>query len=112
VVEETVVQEPIVAATPRWTYKEYNGSIEWKSVLFFAAAWCPSCVAADKGFSAENELAIDADILKVDYDNSSDLKAKYGVTSQHTFVLVDAEGNMIKKMAWGTKSSDLLALFN
>lgn len=109
---EVTVPTPVIAASSKWEYKEYTGTIDTQSVLFFSAAWCPSCVAADKGFSAENELAIDADILKVDYDNSADLKKMYGVTSQHTFVLVDAEGNMIKKMAWGTKSSDLLALFN
>lgn len=108
VIEETV-EIPVVASG---IYKDYNGSIEKESVLFFHASWCPSCVAADKGFSAESELAINADIIKVDYDSESELKKKYGVTSQHTFVLVDADGNMIKKMVSGTKSSDLTDLFN
>lgn len=111
VAEEVVVEEP-VAATSAWAYKNYTGTLEWESVLFFSASWCPSCVAADKNFAAESELAIDADIVKVDYDSNKDLRDKYGVTSQHTFVLVDTDGNMIKKIAGWSKSSDLKALFN
>jgi thiol-disulfide isomerase/thioredoxin len=93
-------------------YKDYTGSITKDSVLFFHAKWCPSCVAADKNFSAENDLAINADVLKVDFDSSKALKEKYGVTSQHTFVRVDAQGQLVKKMTGGSKSSDLQALFN
>jgi hypothetical protein len=33
----------------------------------------------------------------VDYDNSDELKKKYGVTYQHTLVQVDKDGNLIKK---------------
>lgn len=67
-------------------------------VLFFHAAWCPSC----RGLSAdieENKAAIPADlsILKVDYDTETELKKKYGVTSQHTLVQVAADGTRIKK---------------
>ncbi|MEK7564045.1 MAG: hypothetical protein AAB510_00550 [Patescibacteria group bacterium] len=44
-----------------------------------------------------SKIPSDLSILDVDYDNSSDLKKKYGVTYQHTFVQVDKDGNMIKK---------------
>ncbi len=37
--------------------------------------------------------------VKTDYDTERELKKKYGVTYQHTFVQVDAQGNQIKK--WG-----------
>jgi ABC-type uncharacterized transport system YnjBCD substrate-binding protein len=40
-------------------------------------------------------------ILDVDYDNSAELKQKYGVTMQHTLVQVDAKGNMITKWSGG-----------
>jgi hypothetical protein len=43
----------------------------------------------------------------VDYDNSTALKQKYGVTMQHTLVQVDAKGNLIAK--W-TGSPTLSAL--
>ena len=67
-------------------------------VLFFRASWCPTCRALDKDIK-ENLGAIPTDlkILDVDYDNSQELKQKYGVTTQHTLVQVDKDGNMISK---------------
>jgi len=67
-------------------------------VLFFKASWCPSCRAADTNIKS-NLSAIPAGlhILEVDYDNSTEMKKKYGVTYQHTFVQVDKDGNLIKK---------------
>jgi thiol-disulfide isomerase/thioredoxin len=67
-------------------------------VLFFKASWCPSCVAVDKDIKANlNAIPESLTILEVDYDTSTELKKKYGVTTQHTFVQVDAQGNLIKK---------------
>ena len=112
IVEEASIEPTVVAASTKGTYKEYTGLPGEEVVLFFSASWCPSCVAADRKLSAETELSISTDVLKVDYDSNKDLRDKYGVTSQHTFVRIDAEGNLIKKMAgWGS-SSDLQALFN
>jgi len=67
-------------------------------VLFFRASWCPFCKVVDADIKA-NLKAIPSSltILDVDYDNSADLKKKYGVTTQHTFVQVDAKGTLIKK---------------
>lgn len=66
-------------------------------VLFFHAAWCPICRAADAELAAwYNDQRPTIDTYKVDYDARADLKAQYGVTSQHTFVLVDGEGNAIQ----------------
>lgn len=65
-------------------------------VLFFHAPWCPTCKEANKNFEATS--APDGlTLLKVDYDSSNDLKKKYGVTYQHTFVQVDKDGNLLKK---------------
>jgi thiol-disulfide isomerase/thioredoxin len=77
-----------------------------KTVLFFHASWCPSCRAADSGINAD-KIPEGLSILKVDYDNSTDLKKKYEVLSQHTFVQVDKNGNMLGKWAGGTKVSDI-----
>ena len=79
-------------------------------VLFFKASWCPSCRAADADIK-KNMLNIPANltILEVDYDKSSDLKKKYGVTSQHTFVQVDKDGNMIKKWSGGNTLNSVVA---
>jgi len=77
-------------------------------VLFFRASWCPTCRALDADIKS-NAANIPAGltILDVNYDNSSALKRKYGVTYQHTLVQVDAEGNLIKK--W-TNSPTLSAI--
>lgn len=67
-------------------------------VLFFRASWCPTCRAVDADIKANlKDIPANLTILDVNYDSSSALKQKYGVTYQHTFVQVDAEGNQIKK---------------
>lgn len=79
-------------------------------VLFFRASWCPSCRTLDKDIN-ENLSSIPADlkILNVDYDNSSELKQKYGVTTQHTLVQVDKDGNMISKWSGSPTLSSLIS---
>jgi len=67
-------------------------------VLNFSAAWCPTCRALEANINANlANIPSNLTILKVDYDNSTDLKKKYGVTYQHTLVQVDKDGNLIKK---------------
>lgn len=86
------------------SYGAYSENMFGKTdntVVFFHAAWCPSCRAADSAISVA-EVPTWLTILKADYDNSADLKKKYGVVAQHTFVQVDAEGNMVKKWLGGT----------
>ncbi len=85
------------------TYEDYTASkLAWakdgKVILFFKASWCPTCQAVDKDILAHlGNIPSKTYILKVDYDTSAELKKKYGVTYQHTFVQVDANGTMIKK---------------
>lgn len=79
-------------------------------VLFFRASWCPTCRALDvdiKDHSAD--IPKDLAILDVDYDNSTALKQKYGVTYQHTLVQVDARGNQIAKWSGSPTLADLVA---
>ncbi len=67
-------------------------------VLFFRAGWCPTCRAVDADIKANLEkIPSNLTILDVNYDDSTALKKKYGVTYQHTFVQVDKDGNLIKK---------------
>ena len=71
-----------------------NGDV----VLFFRASWCPTCRALDADIKANaNNIPEGVHILDVDYDNSTALKQKYGVTYQHTLVQVDKDGNQIAK---------------
>lgn len=78
-------------------------------VLFFRASWCPTCRALDPDIKANlGKIPSSLSILDVDYDNSTALKQKYGVTYQHTFVQVDKDGNMIKKWSGSSTLSALI----
>ena len=92
-------------------YTEY--SPEWvenaqgKIVLFFHADWCPACEAID-GKVKNAEIPNGVTILKVNYDNETELKKKYGVTTQTTFVQIDSEWNKIKKWFWARSLDDII----
>ncbi len=73
-------------------YGEYGddgvGEYE-KVILFFTAPWCPSCVEAEKNIEIDKkDIPTDVAIVKVDFDNDVELREKYGINKQHTFVLV------------------------
>ena len=66
------------------------------TILFFHAPWCPQC----RDFEADiltSTIPNGVQILKVDFDSSTELKAKHGVTLQTTFVSVNPDGSQIKK---------------
>ncbi len=80
----------------------YEAAQTQKRVLFFHAAWCPTCKVANAEFEANlDKIPSNVVLLKTDYDSQASLKTKYGITYQHTFVLVDADGNALKKWAGG-----------
>lgn len=80
----------------------YNQAAGKKRVLFFHASWCPTCKEANEEFE-KNASAIPENVVvyKTDYDTNPELKKKYGVTYQHTFVQVDEKGNAVKKWNGG-----------
>ncbi len=74
---------------------------EAQTVLFFYASWCPTCRKAREEFiSRQNEFK-KINLILVDYDNSSDLQKKYGVTYQHTFVQINENGEALAKWNGG-----------
>lgn len=79
---------------------------EGQVVLFFNAKWCPDCQRANSNFQKES-IPDGLTILSVDYDKYTELKKKYGVTYQHTFVQVDASGNQIKKWSGSYTVADV-----
>ena len=79
-------------------------------VLFFRASWCPTCRALDADIKANlSKIPESLAILDVNYNNSTALKQKYGVTYQHTFVQVDKDGNLIKKWSGSPTLSALVS---
>lgn len=94
------------AYAPEKLAKAANGDV----VLFFKASWCPTCRAVDKDIMANiSKIPPGLSILTLDYDTSTELKKKYGVTYQHTFVQVDASGKLIKKWSGSPTLSALVA---
>lgn len=87
-----------------WVYTDYSpealANATWKIVLFFHANWCPTCISIEKDILA-NDVPSDLTILKVDYDTANDLKQRYSVLTQSSFVQVDHDWNMIKRwISW------------
>ena len=73
-----------------------------KRVLFFHAGWCPTCKVANTEFEENiDDIPEDVVVLKTDYDTEKELKEKYGITYQHTFVQIDANGNEVAKWNGG-----------
>lgn len=95
-------------------YAEYTpeamarAQAEGKTVLFFKADWCPTCRAADRDIRDKlDQIPNDVTILQVDFDNERELKQEYGVVGQHTFVVIDSDGNEVNKWIGGGLSEIL-----
>ncbi len=68
------------------------------TVLFFHADWCPACQGIDKALKKmPDQIPAGATIVKVNFDKQTDLRKKYDVTTQTTFVQIDKDGKLIKK---------------
>ena len=94
-----------------WEIVEYSpetlkNSAKKYNILFFHAVWCSSCKAILADF-AKQWAPQDVLILKVDYDKNLELRKKYNVVTQTTFVLVDKDGNLIKRWIPALGISDL-----
>ena len=78
------------------TYQDYTADVLMNGetkVLFFHASWCPECKKANaylQSILPSGEYS--RSVYKVDYDTAKELKAKYNVVYQHTFVVVDGNG--------------------
>ncbi|HMQ01825.1 MAG TPA: thioredoxin family protein [Candidatus Doudnabacteria bacterium] len=73
-----------------------------KVVLFFHAPWCPFCREADSAFSSnEDKIPSGVTVLKIDYDSNSELRKKYGITTQHSFVQINPDSELVTKWIGG-----------
>jgi thioredoxin 1 len=78
-----------------------------KVVLFFHATWCPICREVEESLTTAPVNA-GLTVVKVDFDDASELRERYGVTIQHTFVQVDPEGRQLAKWSTGTTADEIL----
>jgi thioredoxin 1 len=113
VVEETIVVEEILQNLPG-TYEVYSPeklalAKENNVVLFFHAAWCPTCRRLESNLNKTlDDIPTDLNILQVNYDDANDLRKKYSITYQHTLVQVDEKGNQITKWTGGSDLQSIL----
>lgn len=67
-------------------------------VLFFNATWCSTCQETVENLTDDpDSIPAGLTIVSVDYDSADELRQQYGVTTQHTFVQVDADGTELAK---------------
>ncbi|MFW5702920.1 MAG: thioredoxin family protein [Candidatus Dojkabacteria bacterium] len=79
-------------------------------IIFFKSDWCPTCSVLDRDIK-ENlaDIPQGTIILEADYDDETELRREYGVTTQHTLILVDQNGDEIKKWAGSFNLKDVLS---
>lgn len=84
------------------------------SVLFFHAKWCGECKRDDKALTQwEEENGLPVSIYKVDYDSATELKNRYNVAQQNTYVVIDGKGNAISSVSFpGLKKLQALLTAN
>jgi thiol-disulfide isomerase/thioredoxin len=104
--EQTTSAEPSPAAgrVVAWEDFEADPSAYADSdvVLYFHADWCSECQATDAALESDG-IPAGLTLVKIDYDERTDLRQDYGVTVQHTFVLVDEDGERVD--AWTDTTS-------
>lgn len=91
--------------------KAFEAAKDQKRILFFSAKWCSSCKQADKDLKMNaKDLSKGVVVFKVDYDKEKALKKKYGIPSQHTFVLVDDKGEALEKWSGGATKEVMMRI--
>lgn len=84
--------------------------LEGKIVLDFSATWCPTCQSLKKDINENlSDIPENVNIVVVDYDTHPQLKKRYGIRTQHSFVQVDKGGNEITKWIGGSTLGDVLS---
>ena len=92
--------EEATVAAPASQVLSYEGdaqlaelAAEGTTVVFFYAAWCPNCRATVTELTARwDEVNPGLTLVIADYDKEQALKARFGITYQDTFVLLDKDG--------------------
>jgi len=99
---QSMKEQTLSSAYRTYSPAAFDAAKGTRRVLFFHATWCPNCKRADADIRANlAKLPAGVTVFKTDYDREKALKKQYGITAQHTFVLVDASGKALKKWAGG-----------
>lgn len=85
--------------------EKYLGS---KIVLFFNANWCSTCkIARDNIESNLDSIPSKLVIVVVDFDKETELRKRYGVTIQHTFIQIDENRNPLAKWSGSVTAEEI-----
>lgn len=83
---------------------------EEQAILFFKANWCTTCNGLDEDIEENlSQIPDDYYIVKVDFDNDLDLVGRYEAFVQHTLVLVNSDGQMVRKWVGSPTLESVLA---
>ena len=107
-VETQEAQTPVALAGSYIEYDAAQIGQTQDTVLFFHASWCGTCRAADEKFASQ-ELPGDLTLMKIDFDAAGDLRKKYWVTTQHTFVQIDSEWNLLNSWLGSKNIEDIVS---
>lgn len=112
--DATTAGDQPVSSLAAGRYIDYSSSVVAASgysetILFFHAAWCPECRAFERAITAES-IPEGVQIVKVNYDSSDDLRQKYGVTIQSTFVKVASNGDRVSTWVGYGRDKSLAAV--
>jgi thiol-disulfide isomerase/thioredoxin len=77
------------------------------AVLFFYAEWCPACRSALNDIDANIDQLGNVTVIIVNYDTEKELKVKYGIFYQHTFVQINSAGEKVAVWSGGGVESIL-----
>ncbi|MEA3322752.1 MAG: thioredoxin family protein [Patescibacteria group bacterium] len=105
---EKLLEEKVVAGF-YGNYADINQEDFERTILFFTAPWCPNCTETGNNIEAEQkEIPDNVAVVRVDFDNESELREKYHVEKQHTFVLVDKNGKEISRWNNSTTVEEII----
>lgn len=81
-----------------------------KKILYFSAKWCGPC--KQLGPVMDSLSAEGLPIQKIDVDENSQLSAEYAVRNIPCLVLVDANGNEVKRLLGNNPSNVIKNWYN
>lgn len=94
-----------------YTEQSLVESADSKKIVFFHAPWCSVCNFFEGEIEKEG-VPVGVTILKVDYDSETDLKQQYGVSIQSTFVLLNKDGEVVRKWPFAQGLNGIQDLYN
>ena len=101
---------PQKGALKQYTAPTDLANLSGTNILFFKASWCFTCTTLYNALVKEKDsIPAGVTIWVVDYDNNEALRKKYGVTSQHTLVQIDTQGNKINLWRGGYSVADVMS---